>query len=206
MNTTFGKLYQTMDWITKFAYVNVLWILFTLAGGVILGFYPATIAMFALVRDWLRGKTDLAVWKTFWNYYKRDFIKSNLLGLFLNLLFIFIAIDIYYIQTNENDQLAWTYIPLFAFMLLVVLYLFYIFPSFVHFDLKLAPLLKNTFLIMIISPVHSFLMVLSLISIFFIMRALPALFFIFGGTVYAFITTWLSLHAFRWIEKKKKAA
>lgn len=197
-----SKIYNILEWITKFAYVNLLWFIFTLVGGVILGFYPATIAMFSMVRDWLRGKSDLPVLKNFWNYYKLDFLKSNLLGVFINVLLIFIAADIFYITLNE--QLAWTHIPLFAFILIVVLFLLFIFPSFAHYDLKVIPLIKNTFLIMIISPIHSFLMIICLISVYFIMQAVPALFFIFGGSTYAFITTWLSLHAFDKIHKKQE--
>lgn len=204
MNNAMGKLYSIFEWITRFAFLNLLWILFTLLGGVILGFYPATISMFAMVRDWLRGKSDIPVFKNYWNYYKQDFWKSNLLGIFINVLFALIAIDIYYIQ-HANEQLTWTYVPLFAFMLIILIYLFYIFPSFVHYDLKILPLLKNAFLIMIISPIHSFLMMVCLISIFFIMQAVPALFFIFGGTTYAFITTWLSLHTFNKIQEKQQA-
>lgn len=201
-----SAIYNILEWITKFAYVNLLWVVFTLVGGVILGFYPSTIAMFAMVRDWIRGNPDLPVLKTFWNYYKRDFLKSNLLGLFLNALFILIAIDLYYINSNLNEQLTWTYIPLFAFMLIVILFLFYIFPSFTHFDLKITGLIKNAFLIMMISPIHSFLIVVCLVALFIIMRAIPALFFIFGGTTYAFITTWLSLHAFNKIKEKQQSS
>lgn len=197
-----SKIYNILEWITKFAYVNLLWLIFTLVGGVILGFYPATIAMFSMVRDWLRGKSDLPVLKNFWNYYKLDFLKGNLLGVFINVLLIFIAADIFYITLNE--QLDWTHIPLFAFILIVVLFLLFIFPSFAHYDLKVIPLIKNTFLIMIISPIHSFLMIICLISVYFIMQAVPALFFIFGGSTYAFITTWLSLHAFDKIHKKQE--
>ncbi|RKQ32490.1 YesL family protein [Oceanobacillus halophilus] len=204
MNSTTSAIYNILEWITKFAYVNLLWVIFTLLGGVILGFYPSTIAMFAMVRDWLRGTTDLPVLKTFWKYYKRDFLKSNLLGLFLNIILAFIAIDIYYIQINMNEQLTWTYIPLFAFMLMVALFLFYLFPSYAHFDLKVGPLMKNAFLIMLISPIQSFLIIISLVSVVFIMRAIPALFFIFGGTTYAFITTWLALHAFNKVEQRQK--
>lgn|SRR5699024_1426680 len=197
-----SKIYNILEWITKFAYVNLLWFIFTLVGGIILGFYPATIAMFSIVRDWLRGKSDLPVLKNFWNYYKLDFLKSNLLGVFINVLLIFIAADIFYITLNE--QLAWTHIPLFAFILIVVLFLLFIFPSFAHYDLKVIPLIKNTFLIMIISPIHSFLMIICLVSVYFIMQSVPALFFIFGGSTYAFITTWLSLHAFDKIHKKQE--
>lgn len=198
-----SNIYNVLDWITKLAYINLLWIIFTLAGGVILGIYPATIAMFASVREWLHGKSDLPVLKTFWGFYKQDFLKSNLIGLFLNVLFAFILIDIYYIQVNLNESLSWTYIPLFAFMIFVILFLLYIFPCFVHYDLKIVPLMKNALLIMIISPIHSFLMMVCIVSLIFIAQAIPALFFIFGSVTYAFITTWISQHAFDRIQNKK---
>lgn len=187
----------------KFAFVNLLWSIFTLAGGIILGFYPATIAMFTIVRSWLRGKTDEPVLKNFWLHYKSNFLKSNLLGLFLNVLLGLVILDIYYIQVNMVAALTWTYIPLFAFMLLIILYLFYIFPCFVHYDLNIISLMKNALFIMLISPIHSFLITVSIVSVFFIMRAIPALFFIFGGVTYTFITVWISLHAFNRIQNQK---
>lgn len=195
-----SMLYNILEWITKFAYINLLWFVFTAVGGLILGFYPATFALFSVIRDWLRGKSDIPTFNTFWSYYKNNFLKSNLLGLFVNVLFIFIAFSIFYISINES--LTWVHIPLFASILIIVLFLFYLFPSFVHYDLKLPKLIKNTFLIMIISPAYSFLMVISIISVYFIMKTIPALFFIFGSSIYAFITTWLGLHAFNRIQRK----
>src|SRR5699024_11717781 len=64
-------------------------------------------------------------------------------------------------------------------------------------------LIKNAFLIMIISPGYSFLIIVSLVSVYFIMKFIPALFFIFGGITYAFITTWLGLHAFNNVKDRK---
>lgn len=203
MDSFNSALYNILDWITKFAYINILWIFFTLLGGIILGFYPSTISMFAIIRDWLHGNTDSPLFKTYWRYFKRDFAKSNILGLIINVLIALIVIDIYYIQTNMNEQLTWTHIPLFSFMLLVILFLFYLFPSFVHYSLNLFQLIKNAFLIMLISPLNSFLMILCLGSIYFIMKAVPALFFIFGGSTYAYITTWLCLNTFYKIQKKQ---
>ncbi|QTN00464.1 DUF624 domain-containing protein [Sediminibacillus dalangtanensis] len=196
-----GALYTTLEWITRFAYINLLWILFTLTGGVLFGFFPATIAMFALVRQWLLGKSSLPVMGTFWSYYKKDFWKSNLLGLFVSIIVLLIYIDIQYIQLTE---LEWTYVPLFAFMLLFVFYLFYLFPVFVHFDLKVSGMLRNAFLIMLVNPISTFFMVVCLVCTFVVMRYLPALFFIFGGSVYAFITMWMSMHAFRKIAAKSQ--
>ncbi|MGY0691431.1 YesL family protein [Virgibacillus sp. FSP13] len=200
MNTTSGAIYSGLEWITRFAYVNLLWILFSLMGGIVLGFFPATVAMFAVIRKWIKGNPDIPIMKSFWEFYKADFWKSNRLGLFIIGIATIIGIDIFYIKINNS--LAWTYIPLFAFMLIFVLYYFYIFPAFVHYDMKVRGILKNAFLIMLISPINSFLMIISLVSIYLIMRSIPALAFIFGGSVYAFITMWFCYNAFRKVEKK----
>lgn len=204
MNTTSSVIYSILEWITRFAYVNLLWILFSLLGVIIVGFFPSTIAMFAIVRDWIRGDTEKPVFKTFWNYFKAEFWKSNRLGILLMVIVCIIGIDLWYIQINLNELLTWTYTPLFAFMVLFLLFLFYIFPAFVHYDLKLLQLIKNAFLIMLINPIHTILIVLCLGSLYFVMHAVPALAFIFGGSSYAFITMWLCLHAFNKIQRKQE--
>lgn len=200
MNSTSGMIYNALEWVTRFAYINILWGLFSLLGGVIFGFFPATIAMFALIREWIKGNTEIPVFSSFWKFYKADFLKSNLLGLFIAAVVIVIYIDVQYIQNSTS--LEWTYIPLFVFMLLFILFLFYIFPVFVHYDLKIPQLIKNAFLLMLINPLHSLFMIICLTSIFFVMRALPALAFIFGGSAYAFITMWLCFNAFNKVKRK----
>ena len=204
MNSTNGFIYNVTEWITRFAYLNLLWIIFTLAGGIIFGFFPATIAMFAISREWLRGNTDKPIFLSFREHYRKDFLKSNLLGLFIIIIGIIIAADILYIQMNDNSHLTWTYIPLFAFMLVFTTLLFYIFPTFVHYDIKVRQVIKNAFLIMLINPFNSFLIILCLGSLSFIMKMVPALAFIFGGSSYAFITMWICLHAFNKTNERRK--
>lgn len=196
MNSTKNTIYQVTEWITRFAYLNVLWVAFTLLGIVFLGLFPATTAMFSVCRKWLRGHTDVPVFRTFWEYYRKDFVKSNLMGVFVWLIAALIAADIFYLLTLDAAQLGWTSIPLFAFMLLVLLFLFYLFPTFVHYDIKVPQVLKNSFLLMLINPIHSLLILFCLVPLFLIMQALPALAFIFGASSYAFITMWISLNAF----------
>lgn len=196
MNSTKNFIYQITEWITRFAYLNLLWIAFTLLGVIVLGLFPATTAMFSVCRKWLRGQTDVPVFRTFWDYYRRDFVKSNVMGLFIWLVAALIAADIFYLMALDAVQLSWTSIPLFAFMLLVLMFLFYLFPTFVHYDIKVTQVLKNSFLIMLINPIHSLLIFLCLVPLFLIMQAFPALAFIFGASSYAFITMWISLNAF----------
>ncbi|TWT13297.1 YesL family protein [Planomicrobium sp. CPCC 101079] len=195
MNATSSFIYTILEWITRFAYLNLLWIVFTLAGGILLGFFPSTTAMFAVSREWLRGNTDKPVFKTFWSHYRTDFWKSNRLGLVVAAVIALIALDIFYIQ-GSAELLSWTYVPLFAFMLLFVLFLFYLFPSFVHYDIKVRSVIKNSFLLMLINPINNALILLTLVPLYFLMSLVPALAVIFGGSLYAFITMWFALHAF----------
>ena len=196
MNSTNNFIYHVSEWITRFAYLNLLWLSFTVVGGVLFGFFPATIAMFAVTRQWLKGNTDKPILQSFWQYYRKDFLKSNLLGIFIVIIAIIIIADILYIKANNNEFLTWTYIPLFAFMLLFTMLLFYIFPTFVHYELKVGQVIKNATLIMLINPINTLLIFLCLVPLFFIMKTFPALLFIFGGSSYAFITMWISLQAF----------
>lgn len=203
MDNASRVIYNILEWITKFAYLHILWIFFTIAGGVLFGFFPSTTAMFAIIRDWLRGNTDTPLFKTYWEFFKRDFLKSNGLGIFITAIASIIGIDLYYIQNHINDVLTWTYIPLFAFILLFTIFIFYVFPAFVHYDLPVFKVMKNAFLIMLINPLNSFLILLCLGLLFMVMRTLPALAFIFGGSTYAFITMWLCLHAFNKVQGKQ---
>jgi len=205
MNATSSFIYNVVEWITRFAYLNVLWVLFTLLGGVIVGFFPSTTSMFAIVREWLKGDTDIPLFKTFWKHYRSEFFKSNLLGIFVTLFIGIIALDIFYIQSNDNDLLTWTYLPLFAFMLLFIMFLFYLFPSFVHFNLTLGQVIKNSFFIMLINPITTLLIFLCLLPFFYLISLLPAIGFIFGGSVYAFISMRFSLYAFQKISDKQEA-
>src|SRR5699024_3965581 len=196
MNMFNNPIYKTMEWVTRFAYLNLLWIIFSISGLVVFGFFPSTMAMFAIMRDWLTGKTDTPIFESFWNHFKSGFMKANLIGIFVIAIGGFIALDLFYIITNTFLDITWTYIPLFAFMLLFFLLLMFLFPTVVHYDLKPLQLIKNAFLIMLISPVHSLLILISLTAFFFIVKAFPAIGFIFGGSFYAFITTRICLHAF----------
>lgn len=192
MNTFSGFIYSALEWITKFAYVNVLWIIFTLAGGIILGFYPATTALYAVVRDWLKGNTDAPIASSFLSFYKKDFIKSNKLGIFITALTLLVLLNLQYIQASP--ALTWIHIPLFAFVLLFVLFICYVFPAFVHFDITNRRVMHHAFLLLLVNPLHTAAMALMLAAAFFLMSLLPALLFIFGGSVFAFITMWICFH------------
>jgi uncharacterized membrane protein YesL len=82
-------IYRICIWISKLAYINLLWILFSLIGLVVLGITPSTVGIFAVVRKWLREGIDhTPILQTYWTTYKKEFWRANLLG------FVFLIIGI----------------------------------------------------------------------------------------------------------------
>ena len=78
-----AMMYGACEAIMKIAWLNGIWVLFTLGGGIVFGWAPSTAAMFTVVRKWLLGRTDAPLFKTFYQTYKKEFFKANGLGLIL---------------------------------------------------------------------------------------------------------------------------
>lgn len=194
-------LYTLTEWITKFAYVNLLWIGFSLLGLVLFGISPSTVAMFAVIRKWLMGESDIPVFQTFWDTYKKEFLRSNGLGLVLAILAIIIYIDLFYIKINTSFQ-----IPLYLIIFTIVITVLYIIPVYVHYEVKFIQLFKNAFFIMLVNPIPNMMMIIGFIAAIFVMKFIPALWFIFGGSITAGIIMASCYVAFQKIEKKQGQA
>lgn len=194
-------LYTLTEWITRFAYVNLLWIGFSLLGLVVLGIRPATLAMFTIIRKWLMGESEIPIFRTFWNSYKKEFLKSNGLGIVIVLLAYIIFIDLSYIKLDTIIQ-----IPLYLIIFAIVMTILYIFPVYVHYNITFFQLFKNAFFIMMVNPLSSIMMLIGFAALFFVMKFLPALLFFFGGSLSAGIIMSSCYLAFQKIEKKQKEA
>jgi uncharacterized membrane protein YesL len=194
-------LYTLTEWITRFAYVNLLWIGFSLLGLVVFGISPATVAMFTIIRKWIMGDNDFPVFQTFWNSYKKEFLRGNRLGLIIALLAYIIFIDLNYIKLDTIIQ-----IPLYLIIFAIVMTILYIFPVYVHYNVTFFQLFKNSFFIMMVNPLSSIMMLIGFVALFFVMKFLPALSFFFGGSLSAGIIMSSCYLAFQKIEKKLQKA
>jgi uncharacterized membrane protein YesL len=194
-------LYTLTEWITRFAYVNLLWIGFSLLGLVVFGISPATVAMFTIIRKWIMGDNEIPVFQTFWNSYKKEFLRGNRLGLIIALLAYIIFIDLNYIKLDTIIQ-----IPLYLIIFVIVMTILYIFPVYVHYNVTFIQLFKNSFFIMMVNPLSSIMMLIGFVALFFVMKFLPALLFFFGVSLSAGIIMSSCYLAFQKIEKKLQKA
>ncbi|MEG9295887.1 YesL family protein [Mangrovibacillus sp. Mu-81] len=186
----------------KLAYLNLLWILFTLTGLVIFGLFPATIAMFTIVRKWLQRADEVPVFRTFWHTYKKEFIRSN--G--YSLLFIGIGYILYYDFTfiSLNSGRLTFLVPVLVLILIgCIITLLFFFPVYVHFELPFFKTLKQTLLIALTSPFEAIQILAAACLLYGAISLLPGIIPLFTGSVLSIAVMWISLRAFEKVEKRK---
>jgi uncharacterized membrane protein YesL len=197
-------LYSATEWITRFAYINLLWIGFSLAGLIVFGFFPATVSLFTVIRKWLMGDTEIPIFQTFLSTFKKEFVKSNLMGLIVCVIGGLIVLDLVYMRTSGSSFVKAIQVPVYMFIFIFVLTSFYLIPVYVHYDLKLFQMIKNSFLIMLLNPISTLVMIFSVVAIYFVMQAIPGLGFFFGGSVSAAVIMSASYIAFKKLDQKSK--
>ncbi|MBU7591162.1 YesL family protein [Metabacillus halosaccharovorans] len=203
MNGIVGGFYKISEWIMKLAYINVLWILFTLIGLIVFGFFPATASMLAVNRKLIMGEVDIPIFKTFLTSYKEEFLKCNVVGMAMVVVGYFLYLDLTLVR-EANGILSLLYFPLLMIILGFILTSFYVFPVIVHYDTKILQAIKNAFIIMLLHPLSTILMVAGTTSIYFLLITIPGLIPIFCGSLFSFVIMWSALLAFSKIEKKQE--
>ncbi|KQB94496.1 putative membrane protein [Geobacillus sp. PA-3] len=199
-----GGLYRLMDWISKMALLNILWIVFTALGLFVFGFFPATIAMFAVVRKWIYVGDDVPAVKVFWSSYKREFLKSNLLGLAVFAIGGVLYIDFLFVRHALTGPISLLYAPLMILMLIFLFMLFYIPPIFVHYDMKISQVIKSSFFVMIMNPLSTVCMAVGAFGICFILSYAPPIAILFSGNLIALITMKFASKSFEKVDRKSQ--
>lgn len=189
--------YRVCTWIMRFAYLNLLWICFSIVGLVVFGTFPATIAMFAVVRKWVMGETDIPVFQTFWKSYRTEFLKGNLLCYLLLAVGYFLYLDLQYVRLQEGllfQILSYSILSL-TFLYLVIL--LYVLPMFVHFNTKTFQYVKWSLIIGVTHPVLTVIMAVALgVTYYIVSTAVPGLFLFFLGSTSAYVISWCSNRVF----------
>lgn len=147
-----GSLYRFSQIIMTIAYLNFLWVLFTLLGGIILGIHPSTVALFSSLKIWREKSIEEVNFKMYKEYYKREFKRSNILGVFVNILVIlsiYNGVIVYINRSHIHPALTVCYMV--SIVLLAVL-LIYIYPVYVLFNKKITDTFTYSLIIGMANP------------------------------------------------------
>lgn len=171
-------LHVIADWIMRLSIVNLFWLMINLpVAGLIffilispnasamvvlaiplfflvsLLFFPSTIAVFALVRDWVVGNEVASISKAYWGHLKETYRQSLVIGLILSVAWLIWGADLYYFN-NHHELLAVVFVFI-GFLLLV--YTMNVLSVHVHFNVKRTQQFKNAFLVTFGNPVLTIL-------------------------------------------------
>ncbi|MGP4039595.1 YesL family protein [Gracilibacillus sp. D59] len=200
LTNVMSGFYRLSEWVMRMAILNLLWLLFTLIGGVIFGFGPSTAAMFAIVRKWILGHDDIPVFKTFWHLFKEEFVRANILSSILIVVGYILFLDLRFFLMQDGFIFRILSFVIILLSFIYVITAMYVFPVFVHYNLKLAQYLGNACLIAIATPFVTILMIMSLVSVYLLLVYVPGLIPFFGGSCISFCLMWLAYLSIRKVE------
>lgn len=189
-------LHRVCEWIMRLLIVNLLWIGFTIMGLVIFGFFPATAAMFAVVRKWVMNDNDVPIFRTFVQVYRSEFVKVNGLGLILAVFAftIYFYLDVY--QFDSGFIFLITRVVLFVSIILFYAQLMYFFPTYVHYKLPFFQYLKMPIIFALSSPFRTIFMVIMAFGIYMILTNFPGLQPFLAGSTLSLICMFIAYQVF----------
>nr|WP_309098598.1 DUF624 domain-containing protein [Fredinandcohnia onubensis] len=197
------KLNSVLEWISRLYILQLVWILFSLAGLLFGGVFPATFTMFAMYRKWLRNPDEqFPIIKTFLTMYRENFIKTNLLG--WGMLITGFSIYYYFQLFKGPDDII--QLLLFGIVILIgilyVLTVLYIIPIFVHYDVKIMTMVRYAIVIAVANPLHILSMGALIVGMILAMSLFPALLPFFSISPLACGLMWIALSTFNKVENK----
>ncbi|MBT2697439.1 DUF624 domain-containing protein [Bacillus sp. ISL-40] len=174
MNALNNRLYTTLNTIVDLFLLNLLWVMTMLP---LITFFPATVAMFGVVRKRILQKETEGIVKSFFKIFKENFKQSFILSIFWSVLALFLFLDYRLIQPGDSVVQLLLYIVLIIGILLFSSISIYLFPIMVHFELSWKHVIRNAFLFSLMNPVLTILLLI-------IVGAGTAIFYFYPATIF----------------------
>lgn len=197
-----SKAMSVMTWLANMVHVQVLWVLFTLFGLVIGGLFPATFSMHAVLRKLILEKDSFSINKVFWENYKRDFIKSNMIG--FSLLFAGLLVRYYLALSLTLGNSLSPFYTLLSILLSIffVSFILWFIPVYTHFNVSQKAHLKTALILMFSFPFHTFGMFFAVILFYWSTVHFPVLLPFVSVAILAYLITYIVLDAVKRSEEK----
>lgn len=169
------KIYHWSIAITKLVYLNLLWLFFTALGGIVLGVMPATVALFAVIRQGIRERELLKVGTSFTAYYRQEFLKTNLVGIVFVMIALFLYVNYQMTQMATGYLMIGLHYVSIVLLCVFILLLIFFFPVYVHFQLPVSKFLLQPLLLLFFSPIEVCKVVVILTGTYYLFHWIPGL-------------------------------
>lgn len=184
MNKISTVYYNIGEWIIRLFKLHLFWIFFTFTGLIVFGVFPATSALFYILRNQLFHIDDnRPIHQQFWSTYKKDFIKVNFLSYTMLFIGIIFYSDLHILNHFEVSTLhSFFTICLYIFLFLYFIIFIYLFPIYSHFQLKTLGYLKYSFILALAKPLQTLLLLFGLVVLVFFYTKFPGIVVFLGIT------------------------
>ncbi|PFN98551.1 hypothetical protein COJ85_20945 [Bacillus sp. AFS076308] len=169
-----NRFYSTLNTMVDLFFLNLLWIITSLP---LITFFPATAAMFGVVRKRIFQKETEGILKSFLKMFKENFKQSFIISIIWSVLAFFLYFDYRLIDPSSSVGHLILYIILVIGIFLFSSISIYLFPIMVHFELSFKNVIRNAFLFSLMNPVLTILL-LSIVG------AGTALFYFYPATIF----------------------
>lgn len=201
-NLFINKINSLFSWITKLAYLNALWLLFSLIGFIVIGFFPATVAMLEICRKWLNGERDIPLFKTFRNSYKSAFLPSNMIGWIFTAVGILLYLNFLVLQANTGQINFFAVSAFYLFLFFYLVTASHVLPVYVHYRVPVISCIRNAFIIGLVNMHFSLAILISQSAFVYLMFSYPSSAVFFLGSILSVIQMWIVIRSFRRIDRK----
>lgn len=195
-----SKFYQYMDKFSDFVILNLIWLIMCIP---IVTIFPATAAMFSVIRKWI-VKKEVHDSSSFFMLFKENLKQGFSIGLVWSLLGTILVTNLIIVQHMNGYLYVFSN---FVFCFIFFLYLctsIYLFPVMVHYKLTWTAVIKTSFLLSISQFIKTILAMLVFILMCFLIIIFPFLFFILFSAA-AYMIYLICHKAFEEIEKIKRS-
>lgn len=196
------RLYEAADEVFWSAKLTLLWTAGTLAGGVVLGIGPATVAAYTVARRHALGESFRPL-PAFAAACRRELARGSFLVLPLALAFVLLITNYFYFASRGPAATPPRLITIAALATLGVIAA-HLLPMAVHYDLRTRSYLRKASLFALTRPPASILLLFVGTAIGYAVTTYPFLVVVaVGGWIQ--LNTWLCLRLFAENEAYRKA-
>ncbi|GMA60445.1 DUF624 domain-containing protein [Alicyclobacillus fastidiosus] len=183
----FQHLNGLFTWVYRLAYVTILWWMFVIVGVGVVGIFPASAAMFCVMRKWILLDPDIALFKEFCSAYKRDFLTSNIAGYSMTVIGAVLALNMHFLVMHHNAvtsiAIGWLTIVSGIYVIMFSL----MFPILAHFNLGPLAGIRYSFVLCITSPLRSLSLLGAIMILIIATVTIGGLVSIFFVSIIAFV-------------------
>jgi uncharacterized membrane protein YesL len=181
---SFEKIMKITEMITEFVMLNVMWFAGCILGGVIFGWAPSTVALLAVIRNKIMKKEYYGVVRSFWATYKKEFVKSNILGTVSMLFLVIVSINKINFDLQPEGIFAILSVISTIARVFICGIILYMFPLYVHYNMGLKEYFTRALNLLVVKPFVTICIILWSFLAYVIIIRIPGLIAIFGVSVY----------------------